>query len=94
MPEWTRKEPTEPGYYWYWYSDGDTGYMNITDLRRATASMQGVTLSWLGFEVWYQGPIQLPEPPQEATDRRIVPRDPRLPGGIGYDGAPGPGPGE
>lgn len=35
------------------------------------------------------GVLWLPVPPEQRR-----PTDPRAPGGIGYDGAPGPGPGE
>lgn len=88
--EWTQDAPTTSGWYWYW---GER--MDGPALQRVVKSWGEVHIvtydGWRHIAyldgVWWLGPITPPEPPMQVAD-------PRTPGGTGYDGVSGPGPGE
>lgn len=56
---WTRKRPTEPGYYWIRTLSGDEAGYRLVYKNNEGNIMEASPLNWAGY--WWPIPIKIPD---------------------------------
>lgn len=75
MTKWYQgtKDITEGGWYWRYYAQGDKRFL-FWDIIFATQSE--LELDSDSLNMWYYGPIKLPQPPRgELVGVRVISRE-------------------
>ena len=66
---WTSEKPTEEGWFWYYYPDGDYFFpvrvVFVRDAETCGWKIVGAHISYEDHDGLWCGPIETPPPPHE-----------------------------